>query len=140
MKLKIQRLDPAAKLPTRAYEHDAGYDLYSVEEITLKPGERAAARTGLKMAIPAGCVGLIWDKGGPAVKGIHCLAGVVDAGFRGEVTVHLANLSREPYDIKIGQKIAQILVQKIEFPEIAEEEIADETERGAGRFGSSGIF
>jgi dUTP pyrophosphatase len=140
MKLKIQRINTAAKLPIRAYKHDAGYDLYSAEEITLKPGERAAVKTGIKMAIPAGCAGLVWDKGGVANAGIHCLAGVVDAGFRGEVTVHLVNLSDKIHEIKPGQKIAQMLIQKTEFPGIEEGEITDETERGTGRFGSSGIF
>jgi len=139
-KLFVQRLSPAAKLPSRAYEHDAGFDLYAADYYSLMPGERAVINTGIKIAIPNGLAGLIWDKGGLAKDGIHTMAGVIDSGFRGEVTVNLINLSNDIYNIAPGQKIAQLLIQKIECPEIIEAEINDKTDRSACRFGSSGIF
>lgn len=138
MKLLIERLTLTAKLPTRAYEHDAGLDLYSDEACSLKPGERATIRTGLKMALPVGYAGLVWDKGSLARLGLHSIAGVVDSGFRGEWTVHLLNISDKEISIELGQKIAQLLIQKVEAPEIIETKIIDETDRGEKRFGSSG--
>ena len=92
------------------------------------------------MAIPSGFTGLIWDKGGVAKQGIHTIAGVVDSGFRGEVTVNLVNLSDDIYHIAPGQKIAQILFQRVEKIKLKETQINDTTERAEGRFGSSGLF
>jgi len=140
LKLKVQKISPGAKLPTRAYDHDAGLDLYSADYYSLIPGDSTTIRTGIKLAIPAGYAGLVWDKGGVAKNGIHSLAGVIDAGFRGEVTVQLTNLSQDIYHIAPGQKIAQLLIQKVEAPEISEGRVDDQTERQDGRFGSSGIF
>ncbi|MBU4347391.1 dUTP diphosphatase [Candidatus Parcubacteria bacterium] len=139
-KLIIQRLSPIAKLPTRARQSDAGLDLYSADYYSLFPGERAIIKTGIKMAIPDGFAGLIWDKGGIARDGIHTMAGVVDAGFRGEVTVNLINLSQDIYNIAPGQKVAQLLIQKIELPDVVEEDIIDATDRGEGCFGSTGMY
>jgi dUTP pyrophosphatase len=139
MRLLIERLTSSAKLPTRAYEHDAGLDLYSDEECVIKPGERAIIRTGIKLAIPSGCAGLVWDKGGMAKNGLHSIAGVIDAGFRGELTIHLHNIGDTVKSISLGQKVAQLLIQKVEFPAIIETKIEDETERGERRFGSSGL-
>lgn len=138
--IPAERLNPAAKLPTRAYNHDAGMDLYAAEYYSLPPGGRAVVQTGIRLAIPAGYAGLVWDKGGVAKDGVHAIAGVVDAGFRGEVTVNLVNLGHDLYHIAPGQKIAQLLIQKIETPVIEERPINDDTHRGAGRFGSSGLF
>ena len=92
------------------------------------------------MAIPSGYAGLIWDKGGIAKEGIHSMAGVIDSGFRGEITVNIINLSKNIYHILPGQKIAQIIIQKIETPIIVEEKIDDLTDRGEERFDSSGMF
>ena len=140
LKLKVEKISSWAKLPTRAYEHDAGLDLYAADYCSLAPGRYSIVRTGLKMAIPAGFVGLVWDKGGLAKSGIHSLAGVIDAGFRGEITIELVNLGQDIYHIAPGQKIAQLLIQKIELPEIIEGHITDETDRKDGCFGSSGLF
>ncbi|MDP2708704.1 MAG: dUTP diphosphatase [bacterium] len=140
IKLKVEKISPWAKLPTRAYGHDAGFDLYSADYYSLLPGDYAIIKTGLKIALPEGRAGLIWDKGGVAKSGIHSLAGVIDSGFRGEVTVELANLSQDIFHIAPGQKIAQLLIQKVEAPEIIEGQIDDTTERGNNRFGSSGLF
>ncbi|PIX10975.1 hypothetical protein COZ73_03880 [Candidatus Falkowbacteria bacterium CG_4_8_14_3_um_filter_36_11] len=139
-RLKVQRLIAAAKLPTRAYDNDAGFDLYATDFYSLSPGGKAIIKTGLKMAIPSGYAGLIWDKGGIAKEGIHSMAGVIDSGFRGEITVNIINLSKNIYHILPGQKIAQIIIQKIETPIIVEEKIDDLTDRGEERFDSSGMF
>jgi len=139
-KLKVELISPWAKLPTRAYAHDAGLDIYSAEYYSIVPGQRAIVKTGLKLAIPEGFAGLIWDKGGVAKNGIHAIAGVIDSGFRGEVTINLINLSQDIYHIAPGQKIAQLLIQKVETPEIVEGQINDATERDNGHFGSSGLF
>ncbi|MDA3840670.1 MAG: dUTP diphosphatase [Patescibacteria group bacterium] len=138
--LKVEKIFDNAKLPTRSYEHDAGLDLSSVESKTIYPGERAIVRTGLKIAIPEGHVGLVWDKSGLAKTGLNTMGGVIDAGFRGELTINIANVSNNIYNIEIGQKIAQLLIQKIENPLILETKLDDKTERGENGYGSSGLY
>ncbi|MCH8987074.1 dUTP diphosphatase [Patescibacteria group bacterium] len=139
MKLQIQKLDKEAKLPSYAYKGDAGMDIYSIEEIDLAPGEKAAVRTGLRLAIPEGYAGFVWDKSGLAAKHhIKTMAGVVDSNYRGELQIVLTNLGKENYHIEKGSKIAQLIISSVASFEIEETEIADETERGEGGFGSSG--
>ncbi|MDD4271381.1 MAG: dUTP diphosphatase [Patescibacteria group bacterium] len=140
LKLKIERISSWAKLPTRAYEHDAGLDLYSADYCSLAPGGRDDIHIGIKIAIPEGYVGLVWDKGGVAKNSIHVIGGVIDAGYRGEIIINVINLGQDIYHIAPGQKIAQLLIQKIEAPEIIEGRVANDTERKDGRFGSSGLF
>ena len=140
MKLQIKKIDPEAKLPTRAHSDDAGLDLYSVEGCTLQPGERRAVKTGIALAISSGYAGLIWDKSGLALKaGLKTMGGVIDAAYRGEILVIVANLSSLPYAIEKGTKIAQFLIQKVELPEVCEVSDLDDTLRGDGGFGSSGL-
>ncbi|MCK5459539.1 dUTP diphosphatase [Candidatus Parcubacteria bacterium] len=143
MLLKIKKISPDAKLPTFAHSDDAGMDLYSSEDLEIQPRKKVNIKTGVIMEIPKGYAGLIWDKGGIANRSIHTLAGVVDAGYRGEVIVLMINLSNETYKIKKGQKIAQMLIQKIERPEIKEvltDDKMQESLRGSGKFGSTGLF
>ena len=140
MKLKIKRVHPEAKLPAYAHRGDAGFDLFARVDHDLAPGEVMAVPTGIQMAIPAGFVGLVWDKSGISLKGVHRLAGVVDAGYRGEVQVVLVNLSREPYAVRKGMKIAQMLIQPVQTVEIEEAAELDDTTRGEGGFGSTGLF
>ena len=139
MQLIIEKINDTAKLPTRAHANDAGLDLYSSETIILKPLERSFISTGVKLAIPENYVGLVWDKSGLAVSGLHTLAGVIDAGYRGEIKIGLINLGKEDYTINAGQKIAQLLVQPIVCPEITEGKVDTETTRGEGGFGSTGL-
>lgn len=139
-KLKIELISPDATVPTRAHTGDAGLDLYSCDNYTLLPGDISEIRTGIKMRVSDGHVGLIWDKSGLAKQGIHAIGGVIDSGYRGEIIVLIKNLSHDIFNISKKQKIAQILIQKIETPEIIEEKINDETERGENGFGSSGMF
>ena len=140
MKLEIKKLVPEAQLPTRAHSDDAGLDLYSVEECVLASGERRAIKTGIAVAISLGYVGLIWDKSGLAAKaGLKTMGGVIDAAYRGEILVIVANLSDAQYIIEKGAKVAQLLIQKVELPEVCEVSELDNTARGADGFGSSGI-
>lgn len=138
--IKIERLSPFAKIPTRAHKTDAGLDLYADDYCTLFPGDITGIKTGIKMQIPAGCAGLVWDKSGLAKTGLHAIAGVIDSDYRGEIIVLIKNLSEDIINISRGQKIAQMLIQRIETPEIIEGQIEDETKRGAGGFGSTGMF
>ena len=141
MKLQIQRIHPDAKLPSYAYEGDAGMDLYSVEDTTIAPGEKVLVATGLKLAVPSGYGGFVWDKSGIATKHhIKTMAGVLDSNYRGELKVALTNLGAEPYDVKIGEKVAQLVIKPVATPEIEEvDEIEANDVRGEKGFGSSGM-
>src|SRR5665647_3542644 len=140
MKLKVKRIHPEAKLPVYGHPGDAGLDLFSVVDRDLAPGEVLAVPTGIQMAVPAGHVGLVWDKSGISLKGVHRLAGVIDAGYRGEVQVVMINLGAAPFVLKKGMKIAQLLVQPVAAVEVIECEALDDTSRGQGGFGSTGLF
>jgi len=140
VRLKVKRLAPDAKLPVYQHRGDAGLDLYSAADDVLPPGELKAVATGIKLAIPEGHVGLVWDKSGISLQGVHRLAGVVDAGYRGEVKVVLVNLGKEPFTIAKGMKIAQLLIQPVVAVEVSEEDDLDDTARGEGGFGSTGRF
>lgn len=136
--LQIKKLHPDAKVPTRAYENDAGLDLVSVETHTLNPGEGKIFKTGLAIAVDPGFVGLIWDRSSMGKRGIKTLGGVIDSGYRGEVGVILWNISKEEQLIKSGERIAQLLIQSIATPQTQEVSELSTTDRNAGGFGSSG--
>ena len=139
MKLNIQKLDPRAVILAHAHEGDAGMDLCALNQVLLPAHKRVLVGTGLAMEIPLGYVGLVWGKSGLATKhGIAILAGVVDAGYRGEIMVALLNTSDEDHVIEAGHKIAQMLIQKIEHPEIVEVSELSGTTRGEQGFGSTG--
>ncbi len=139
MKIKIQKIRNV-KTPNYAHQGDAGLDIYSAEkDYILKPGERKGFLTGIKMEIPNGYVGLVWDKSGLAIKhGIKTMAGVIDSTYRGELIIVLINLENENYLVEKNTKIAQVLIQKIEQAEIEEVENLEETKRGSEGFGSTG--
>jgi dUTP pyrophosphatase len=138
--LKIERIDKGVKLPFYAYMNDAAFDLPSAEDLILMPGEKKVVRTGLRMAIPEGYVGLVWDRSGLAAKySIHTLAGVIDADYRGEIGVVLINLGKEKFPIEKDMRIAQMLIQPVMHANIIETEVGTDTERASGGFGSSGI-
>ena len=142
MRLEVSRLDPAAVLPTRAYLHDAGFDLYSVEDARIEPGARGDVRTGIAVAIPPGHAGLVLPRSGLA--GRHGIAlvnapGLIDSGYRGELRVLLLNTDREEaFSIQPGDRIAQLVVVALPAIELVEHAALAETERGARGFGSSG--
>jgi dUTP pyrophosphatase len=139
MELKVSKLNQEAVLPNYSYEDDAGFDLYSIEDVVLEPFKRLQVKTGIAMQIPAGYVGLIWDKSRIAQKlGIKNLGGVIDSGYRGEIMVGVVNLSDETYSFNKGDKVAQMIIQKKETCDIVEVDKLDEAERGDKGFGSSG--
>ena len=141
--IEIQRLAHGKGLPLPAYATDgaAGMDVVAAEDLTLKPGARHAVATGFAIAIPPGFEVQVRPRSGLALKhGITCLntPGTIDQDYRGEVKVILANLGDEPFDVKRGERIAQLVpaaVQKAQFNEVAE---LGETGRGPGGFGSTG--
>lgn len=139
MQIQIKKLHPAATIPIFAHATDAGMDLCTTEAVTIEPGASAAVSTGLAFAIPEGYVGLIWDKSGVAIKrNIKTKAGVIDAGYRGEVFIGVFNIGTETQTFNVGDKVAQMLIQKIEQPTFVEVTELDETPRGTGGFGSTG--
>lgn len=140
MKIKIKKLHPDAIIPKYAHEGDAGMDLFSIEDAEILPGERKLIGTGLSIELPKGYVSLIWDKSGVAYKnGIKTMAGVLEYTYRGEYKILLFNTSSEPFIIKKGQKIAQLLIQPIETAEVEVVKDLSETTRGDGGFGSTGV-
>lgn len=140
--VELMRLDPETPLPRRAHEGDAGVDLCSTVDVTLEPGERALVGTGIAIALPVGTVGLIHPRSGLAAKsGLSVVntPGTIDAGYRGEIKVCLINHdTRTPIDIRRGDRIAQLLVQRVELVTFVEVDSLDETSRGTGGHGSSG--
>lgn len=141
MKIQVKKIHPDAKIPHFSLEGDVGMDLYSVQDVILKPGEKISCQTGIGIKIPKGYAALIWDKGGPSHKfGVKTLGGVFDSNFTGEYLIGMINLGKENYIIKKGQKIAQVLFQKVETPEVEEVEEFEQTNRGNGAFGSTGLY
>lgn len=140
MELRVKRIHKDAKLPLYQHRGDAGLDLFSSVDLVLSAKEVKPIPTGIKVAIPEGYVGLVWDKSGLSLEGVHRLAGVVDSGYRGEVQVVLANLGGKPFAIKRGMKIAQLLIQPVTRVKVVETEELDKTSRGENGFGSTGLY
>jgi dUTP pyrophosphatase len=140
--LRVRRLDPAARLPTRAYGGDAGLDLYALEAAELGPGERGSVRTGIAVEIPAGQAGLVLPRSGLAAR--HGIAlvnapGLIDAGYRGEVRVLLLNTDRSAsFTVAQGERVAQLVLVRVETPQVDEVQELALSERGPAGFGSSG--
>ena len=140
IELPIRRLDPSVELPTYAYAGDAGLDLRANEDVTLAPHERRLISTGLAVAIPEGFAGFVQPRSGLALKQGLSMAntpGLVDSHYRGELKVCAVNLDDEhPITIERGERIDQLVIQRVPTVEVDE---LDETDRGAGGFGSSGV-
>ncbi|MFN2531216.1 MAG: dUTP diphosphatase [Pyrinomonadaceae bacterium] len=137
--LAFKKLDERAILPTRGSECSAGLDLYCVDALTIRPNQRAAASTGLSVAIPEGYYGRVAPRSGLAVRnGLDVLAGVIDADYRGEIVCLLYNCGDEAIELAAGSKICQLIIEKIITPEAAWAEELDVTARGAAGFGSTG--
>lgn len=141
--LPIKRLDPSVELPSYAYEGDAGLDLRSNEDVTLAPLERRLVSTGLAIAIPDGYAGFVQPRSGLALREGLSMAntpGLIDAHYRGELKVCAVNLDAEKsIHIERGERIAQLVIQKVPVVSLVEVDELDETDRGAGGFGSSGV-
>ena len=138
----VQRLDRDLPLPAYAREDDAGLDLYAREGVTLAPGARAAVGTGVAMALPDGYAGFVLPRSGLALR--HGLSlvntpGLIDAGYRGEIRVILINHDpTTPVTLSRGDRIAQLVVQRVEQVDVIEVDTLPETHRGSGGFGSTG--
>ena len=139
----IMRLDPSVELPSYAYAGDAGLDLRSSEDVTLAPFERRLISTGLAVAIPEGYAGFVQPRSGLALKQGLSMAntpGLIDSHYRGELKICAINLDpKEDIVIRRGDRIAQLVIQKVPIVELVEVDELDETDRGAGGFGSSGV-
>ena len=143
-KLKIMRVSEKAVLPLRATEGSAGMDLSACleEPVTIAPGERVRIPTGIAIGLPSKeTVGLVYARSGMAVRDGIALTngvGVIDSDYTGEIQVGLINLSKEPYTVNPGQRIAQLVVAPVLVPTVEEVENLTKTERGSGGFGSTG--
>lgn len=138
----IKRLDPTVEIPTYAYEGDAGLDLRANETVDIAPFERVLISTGLAIALPDGYAGFVQPRSGMALKrglSIANTPGLIDAHYRGELKVIAINLdSSESIHIERGERIAQLVIQQVPTVRLIEVDKLDETDRGAGGFGSSG--
>ena len=140
--LRIKRLQPDVELPSYAHPGDAGLDIRSAEEAVLQPGERRLIGTGLAMALPEGYAAFVQPRSGLAARhGISIVntPGLIDCHYRGEVKVILVNLGGEPFRVKKGDRIAQMVIQRVERAEVLEVEELEDTSRGEGGFGSTGL-
>ena len=142
IKVRITKIKDNAVVPHYAHKGDAGVDLYSTEDNTLKPGERALISTGIKIAVPKGYEAQVRPRSGLAIKhGISVCntPGTIDSGYRGEVCVILINHSNEIFKVEKGMRIAQMIINKVEEVEFEEVDELDSTTRGEGGFGHTGI-
>lgn len=141
IEVAITRLRDDARLPTQAYEGDAGLDLAACEGVTLDPGERAVVPTGIAVEIPEGYAGFVQPRSGLAARngiGIVNAPGLIDSGYRGEIRVVLVNLDpREPYTVEPGARIAQLVIAPVASVRVVETAELAASERGARGFGSS---
>lgn len=143
MDLRIKRLDTELPLPRYAHEGDAGLDLYSAESVSIEPGQRLLIGTGIALAIPEGYAGFVQPRSGLAIR--HGLSlvntpGLIDSHYRGELKVIAVNLDPvEPIEIKRGDKLAQLVIQAVCRCALVEVDELDETARGEGGFGSTGV-
>lgn len=139
MKIKIKQTDSSLPKPFYGHKGDAGFDLRTREKVTVLSGEKVTLPTGLILEIPQGYVGLVWDKSGLSIKeGLKTLGGVIDSTYRGEVMVGVVNLSKQEYIFEKGDKIAQMLIQKVEEVDFEEVDEVGSSDRGVKGFGSTG--
>lgn len=138
----VVRLDPELPLPSYAHPGDAGADLHTTVDVVLAPGERALVPTGIALALPEGYVGLVHPRSGLAARhGVSIVntPGTVDAGYRGEVKVLLVNLDpTEPVELRRGERVAQLVVQRVERAAFVEVDALPDSARGSGGYGSTG--
>ena len=136
--IKVKKLHPFAKLPTRSF-HSAGYDLYASETTDCPAGKVTKVPTGIATEISPSYAGLVWDRSGMGKKGLTVFGGVIDEDYRGEWFVMLFNSTNETYTVYVGDRVAQFLVQLVRQDVIVEVETLTETERGENGFSSTGL-
>ncbi|NXY20671.1 DUT protein, partial [Atrichornis clamosus] len=138
-RLRFTKLSENAFAPSRGSARAAGYDLYSAYDCVIPPMEKAVVKTDIQIALPSGCYGRVAPRSGLAAKHfIDVGAGVIDEDYRGNVGVVLFNFGKETFEVKKGDRIAQLICERIYYPELEEVEALDDTERGKGGFGSTG--
>jgi len=138
LEIKIKKIHPNAKIPTKYDQNDVGYDLYSAEHKILNPKETNTVHTGICMEIMKGYYGQIETRSSIAIRGIFTTGGVVDAGYRDEILIILNNITNFPYSINIGDRIAQIIFHKVNDFKLSEVKSLDSELDRKGGFGSSG--
>ncbi|MCX6752683.1 MAG: dUTP diphosphatase [Candidatus Nomurabacteria bacterium] len=138
MKIKVKKLKENAKLPKYHHPGDVGMDLYSMETVTIKPGEHCRFWHGFALEFPEGYAAIIMDKSGISKAGLKSMGGVYDAGYRGEYNTQLVNLSDESYTFEEGDKVSQLVIVPIAIVELEETDKLSESARGEGKFGSTG--
>jgi len=138
IKIKIKKLHPDAIIPTITTANAAGFDIYSVEDYELKPGETKAIHSGIALEIPEGKAAFIWDRSGMGFRGIHRFAGLLDSDYRGEYNIILTNHTKEPYMIKKEDRIAQGVIQDYYTPEFEEVQELSKSSRGENWNSSTG--
>ena len=137
--LRVKKLVQDAIIPTRGSGGAVGYDLYSVDEVVLPPSQRTLVGTGVAVVLPMKVYGRVAPRSGLTVKhGIHVGAGVIDPDYTGEIKVALFNLGDGPFEVKTGDRIAQLILERCETPYVREITEMSETQRGDGGFGSTG--
>ena len=142
MTLSFRRIHPDAVMPAYAHASDAGMDVRSVRELVIPPGGRALVPTGLVVNLPAGYEAQVHPRSGLALKaGVTVLnsPGTIDAGYRGEIGVILANFGQDDFKVNVGDRIAQLVIAPVLQPVVVEATEVDSTDRGAGGFGSTGV-
>lgn len=138
--LSVKLLSPLGKLPLRASEGAAGFDLFSAVSATISPGETACVPTDIALSLPKGCYGRIASRSGLAVRNnVHVCAGVIDSDYRGNVCVVLLNLGKTSFQVNPGDRIAQLICEKVSTPQVVEVTTLESTPRADGGFGSTGI-
>ena len=138
MKIKVKKLKENAKLPKYHHPGDIGMDLYSMETVTIMPGEHYRFWHGFALEFPIGYAAIVKDKGSIAMAGFTQMGGVFDAGYRGEYSTLLVNLSDKPYNVEKGDKVSQLIIYPVEIVELEEADELSESARGQGKWGSTG--
>ncbi|XP_069480894.1 deoxyuridine 5'-triphosphate nucleotidohydrolase, mitochondrial [Ambystoma mexicanum] len=137
--LKFAKLSEHATTPSRGSSKAAGYDLYSAYEYVIPSMEKALVKTDIQIALPPGCYGRVAPRSGLAAKHfIDVGAGVIDEDYRGNVGVVLFNFGKETFEVKKGDRVAQLICERIFYPNLEEQSVLDDTDRGTGGFGSTG--
>lgn len=137
--LKVKLLDEAATLPSKGSPGAAGWDVSTSMNVQIAPGERKLVSTGLALEIPRGCYGRLASRSSLAVRGVDVTGGVIDADYRGEIKIMLVNQGNQEISFEVGDRIAQVVLEKISDVSVMESHELSNTRRGAGGFGSSGV-
>lgn len=138
MKVKVKKINSDAMLPKRAYDSDAGADLFAIERTEIAPHSPAKVKTGIAIALPRKTAGLIWGKSSVESTGLIVTAGLIDEGYRGEIIICMQNLTDKIQLIEKGQKIAQIVIIPVYYPSFKEAKELPSSKRGIFGFGSTG--